>query len=281
MEGSVYDYITTEETAYKTVKIPLSNSKEWNMSEHIERCFNVANGWFHSGKNDDLRPYDDIATPIIDVAFRAENFDVKDIVPYVDDIENDYKSFIIRSYHPIFATESKLDDFIDEVIETSIVYDLVLFQINNDILPKVIPLQQIAFCDQTDVLSGSICIKHQFTIGDLLEMKGIWDDKKIDEAIVLSKQYKSNSMASDKKAKTTGKYIEIYELHGLLPERWLDTESKTDKYTNQLHIVCLYLDEKGNKKGLTLFSGKNKPIKERFKALKIDKARSFNRVNIL
>lgn len=278
MDSSVYDYITTEENAYKTIKVPLTNSKEWNMSEHIERCYNVANGWFHSGKNDDKRPYDDIATPIIDVAFRSENFDVKDITPYVDDVEQNYKSFIIKSYHPIFATESKLDDFIDEVIETSIVYDLVLFQIIEDeILPKVVPLQQIAFCDQTDVLSGSICIKHEYTISDLLEMKGLWDDAKIDEAIVLSQQNKSVAMTNGKKAKTTGKYIEIYELHGLFPETWLDSEGSKDKYKNQLHIVCFYLDEKGNKNGLTLFKGKNKPIKQRFKALKIDKVRSFGR----
>ena len=74
-----------EENNFKTVRVPLTRSKDWNMNEHIERCTNVANGWFHSGKNDGLRPYDDLATPIIDVSFRSEGFDVKDIVLFIND----------------------------------------------------------------------------------------------------------------------------------------------------------------------------------------------------
>ena len=277
MDSSVYDYIITEENSYKTSPVPLTNSKEWQMSEHIERCYNVANGWFHTGKNDDKRPYDDIVTPIIDVAFRSEGFDVKDMVPFVDDKDEEHKSFILKKYHPTFATKVHLDEFIDEVVETSIIYDLVLFKKTEEVLPEIVQLQKIAFCDQTDVLSGSICIKHQYTIGDLLDMRGVWDDSKIDEAIVLSQQNKSVSMSQDKKAKTSGKYIEVYELHGLLPEFWLDVEGSKDKYKNQLHIVCFYLDQRGDRQGLTLFKGTNKPIKQRFKTLKIDKTRSFGR----
>ena len=86
-ENDVFSYITTEENNFKTVRVALTSSKDWNMSEHIERCTNVANAWFHKGANDGMRHYDDIVTPVIDVAFRTEGFDVKDIVPYVDDVK--------------------------------------------------------------------------------------------------------------------------------------------------------------------------------------------------
>ena len=92
----VFSYIKTEETNYKTIRIPITKSKDWNMYEHIERCKNVSNAWFHQGSNDGMRPYDDIVTPILNVAFRTEGFDVKDIVPFVDDAKNSYKSFIIK-----------------------------------------------------------------------------------------------------------------------------------------------------------------------------------------
>lgn len=277
MDKSVYDYIISEETAFQTRKIPITNSKDWGFKEHIERCTNVANGWFHSGQNDDKRPYDDIATPIIDVAFRAENFDVKDIQPFVDDKDEYYKSFFVRKYHPIFATREKLDDFIDETVETSVIYDLVLYKRTSNVLPDIVKLQTIAFCDQSDVLSAPICIKHQNSIADMLEQKGVWNDEKIDEAILYASQGKSVSTANGKEAKSSGKFIDVYELHGLLPESWLVDGGSNSKYVNQLHIICFYLDQKGEKQGLHLFKGKDKAIKERFKALKIDKVRSFGR----
>lgn len=276
MVSNVYDYIKDGETNFK-LSIPLTNSKDWNFQEHVERCFNVANGWYHKNKNDGSIPFDDIVTPIIDVAFRSEGFDVKDIVPFIDSVGQEHKSHIIKKYHPVFARNEKLDDFIDETVETSIIYDLVLFEETTNILPTIVPLQKIAFLDQTDALAGSICIKHQYTISELLGMKGKWDNDKIDYAITLSKHNKTVSMANDKEAKTSGNYIEIYELNGFLPANWIDDNANPDNYSDQLHIVCFYLDTNGDKKGLTLYSGKNKAVKEKFKALKIDKVRSFGR----
>ena len=84
----VFAYITTEKNNWRTARVPLTNSKDWNMYEHIQRCTNVANAWYHNGKNDGMRPYNDIVTPILNVAFRSEGFDVKDIIPFVNNAEN-------------------------------------------------------------------------------------------------------------------------------------------------------------------------------------------------
>ncbi len=278
MEGKdVFSYITTEESSFKTARVPLTSSKDWNMSEHIERCTNVANAWFHKGQNDGLRPYDDIVTPVIDVAFRTEGFDVKDIIPYVDDIKQHYKSFLVKKYHPQWARKNELDTFIDEVVETSIIYDLALVKNINNTRPEVVDLKTIAFCDQTDVMAGPICIKHQYTIAELTEFKGKWDDDKIDQAIIMSLQEKSNAIAGDQKAKTPSKYIEVYELRGDLPEYWLDPTGETFKYVPQMHLVCFYTDISGNKNGITLYKGKDKKLSDNFKALKIDAVRSKGR----
>lgn len=276
-EKDIFAYITTEETNFKTVRVALTSSKDWNMSEHIERCTNVANGWFHQGKNDGLRPYDDIVTPIIDVAFRSEGFDVKDIVPYVDSAKENYKSFLIKKYHPQWARENELDTFIDEVVETSIIYDLVLVKNVNNARPEVIDLKTIAFCDQTDVMAGPICLKHQYTIAELVAFKGKWDDEKIDIAITQSVAEKENPIAGEQKTKTPSKYIEVYELRGNLPELWINEEGERYKYTPQMHIVCYYKDNAGEKQGITLYKGEDKPLSDNFKALKIDTVRSKGR----
>lgn len=273
----VYQFIKGEENTWKTTYIPLTDSKEWNMYEHIQRCTNVANGWFHTGKNDGNRPYDDIVTPIVNVAFRTEGFDVKDIVPFVDDAYKNYKSFLVKKYHPKWARKQQLDTLIDEVVESSIIYDLVILKDIGGVRPEVQKLQTIAFCDQTDALAGPICFKHSYSIAELLEYKGKWKDEKIDLAILKAKQSKEAPLAKGKEAKTPGKYIEVYELHGKLPEHWLPGGGDLLKYADQLHIVCYYLDENGEEQGLTLYSGKERPISEIFEQLKIDQVKSYGR----
>lgn len=270
MDKEIYDYIISEQTNYKTVRVPITDSVDWNMPEYIERCTNVANGWYHSGKNDGLRPYQDIVTPIINVARRSEGFDVKDIVPFVNDADDYYKSFLIAKYHPQWARKNELDTFIDEVVESSIIYDLVVVKNVNNVRPEVIKLQQIAFCDQTDFLSSPFALRHQYTPAQLVEFKGKWNADKIDEAIVMAEAEKNVVTPNNQqKVKTTGKYIEVFELHGNLPESWLVDGGDKYKYTPQLHIVCFYTSSDGKKNGITLYKGKSKPITDLFKTLVI------------
>jgi len=274
---TVFDYIKQEENNWKTVRIPLTSAKDWNMYEHIERCTNVANAWYHTGKNDGNRPYDDIVTPIINVAFRTEGFNATDIVPFVDNIEKSYMSFIIKKYHPQWARKHELDTIIDDLVETSIIYDLGLIKNFNNDVPEVIDLRSIAFCDQTDVLKGPLCLRHYYSISELVEMKGKWNADKIDEAIILSEESKKVRIANDQTAKTPGKYIEVYELRGRLPKVWIDESADPYEYADQLQIVCFYTDAENQRQGITLYKGKDKPLTKNFKALKIDRVRSKGR----
>lgn len=272
-----FEYIIVEENNWKTARVPLTQSKDWNMREHIERCTAVANGYYYQGKNDGLRPYDDIVTPIINVAFRSEGFDVKDIIPYVDEVDNNYKSFLIKKFHPEWARKYELDTIIDDVVETSVIYDLVLVKNINNVRPEVVDLKTIAFCDQTDVMAGPICIKHQYTPAEMVEFKGKWDDTAIDRAITLAVQEIEVGIAENRKVKMPGKYIEVYELRGNLPATWLNSEADMNEFVPQMHIVCFYDDKDGNKQGITLYKGTDKPLADNFKALKIDRVRSRGR----
>lgn len=275
-EIDVFSYIQKEKSSFKVDRVPLTRNKDWNFSEHIERCVSVSNGWFNKGKNDGLRPYDDIVTPVINVAFRSEGFDTKDIVPYVDDIAQSYKSFLIKKLHPQWARKNELDTFIDDVTESSVIYDLVIVKNVEKVRPEVVDLKTIAFCDQTDALAGPLCIEHNFTISELTAMKGKWNTEKIDTAITLSKSEKKISTANDQTIKTPSKNILVYELRGNLPDHWREG-GEVGKYSNQAFYVCYYNNEDGKKEGITLFSGKDAPLTDNFKQLKIDRVRSKGR----
>lgn len=268
MNNNVYSFIISEEANYKAVRVPITTSKDWNMHEHIERCTNVANAWYHSGNNDGKRPYDDIVSPVLNVARRLEGFDVKDIIPFVNNAQKSYKSFLIKKFHPKWARENELDSFIDELVDSSIIYDLALVKKNTkQAKPELVKLQQIAFCDQTDVLGGPLCLKHSFSPSDMDEFRSVWESDKIDETITMARAEKTVSSANDRTVKTPGKYIEVYELHGSMPESWLYDDGDPYKYVPQLHIVSFYASQDGSKNGITLYKGKSKKTKEIFKAL--------------
>ena len=284
----VYEYIITEKTSYETSTIPLTDNWEWSMFEHIKRSFSLKNSKFSSGNNDNNRPFKNIIRPILNVQYRTEGFDVKDIVAFVNDAKNYYKSFLVKKFHPRWARANNIDTFIDELVESYVDYGLALVKNVNDVRPEVVPLQRLAFCDQTDILTGALCELHQYSPDQLREMAGKWNAEEIEFAINMAKDKKSVSLAK-KDAKTPSKYVEVYELHGTLPATWLnkddavrketdaygieteiDEREYTDEneYVSQMHIVTFYKAEDGNKKGICLF--KSRERRPRYKAIKRD-----------
>lgn len=273
----IYSYILQEETNYRTERVPLAtNWRDWNMREHVDRSFTLLNSRFYQGAQDYKRPFNNIILPIRNVNLRSEGFDVKDAQIYVDNPDHYHKSAIARKFHNWWAKENKIDTAIDESVESYFDYGLALLKNVNEARPEVVQLQQIAFCDQTDILSGPICLKHNFSIPELIDMKGKWNSNEVDRAILAAKFMKNIDPADDDTVTTPGKYVAVYELEGMFPESWLGREKlgeewqDTGKYSLQTHIVTYYLSPQDNttKVGITLFKGKRK--KTIFKALKRD-----------
>lgn len=274
MQEDIYQYIVGQEAAYKTAKVPIVDGMEWSMYEHIRLSTLYKNSKFSTGADDGNRPFKNIIRPILNVAYRSEGFDVKDIEVYVNDAKNYYKSMLVRKFHNKWARDNDLDTFIDDIVESYVDYGGILAKDVNDIRPEVVPLQRLAFCDQTNILTGIICEKHSYSPTELLDMADYgWGDESngatatLQEVIKLSKSEKTANTLSGQKAKTPGKYIEVYELHGSMPDGWLTDDANKDdeeKYSAQIQIVCFYKKDDNNKAGITLFKGKEKTLPYKF-----------------
>lgn len=284
---NVFDYITSEEANYKTAKIPITDGWEWNMFEHVRKTTLYKNSKFAKGQNDGLRPFKNINRPILNVAYRSEGFDVKDIEPFVDDADLYYMSFLVRKFHAKWARANNIDTFIDETVESYVDFGLALVKNVNEVRPELVPLARLAFCDQTDILSGPLCEKHNYSPDQMSEMDGKWYPEAVEMSITQSKTEKKAALtgADGKTAKTPGKYIEVYELHGTFPETWLNTENgdkkegdegyveplygDSTKYSKQIHIVTYYVNQENKRTGICLFKGPER--KEIYKALVRDR----------
>lgn len=258
--------IIAEEAAY-SLPITVEDGWEWNMKNHIKTSLFYKHGRLLTGNSDD-KPIKNITKPILNVAYRAEDIDVKDIHIYVDNAELFHLSFLIKKYHDdVFARENDLDTFFDEVKEEKIDFGGSLIKRTNNVRPQKVPLQSIAFCDQTDILGGPLAIKHNLSPDKLKEMESMgWGEESngatisIDELIDLSTTYKVVDRQKGQQNATPGNYIEIYEVRGVLPTEWLEDNQvppAKNTYIKQVQIVAFYKDREGSRRGVTLFRGKD------------------------
>lgn len=270
---NIFDYVKAEESSYKVRGVTVAEGWDWGMSDHITKCILYKDGRLITGNSDD-KPVKNIILPIVNVHYRTEGFDVKNIEIFVDNPEEYYKSFLIRKFHEKWALEQGMDTFIDEVVMSYVDFGGVLVKKVKGARPEVIPLQKLAFCDQTDLLAGPFAIKHQYSIDQLSEKRDVWSSEAIDEVINQARQEKINDQAQGQSSKTPGKNIVVYEVHGVFPKVWRTDgteetdETDADTYERQIHIIAYYNTKDVKNKGVTLFKGKEKD--GLFKVLKRD-----------
>ena len=261
--SNIYDYIESQEAEYQQ---PISiNGWEWNMAQHIQTSFYYKHGRLLNGQ-DDMTPVKNITRPILNLQYRAEDIDVKDVVLYVDDPDNYHLSFLVKKYHDdVFIPENDLDTFFDEVKEAKIDYGGGLAKKMAGARPENVDLQSIAFCDQTNMLSAPIGIKHFFNPAELKDMaKAGWGDEangatmSIDDLIELSEYSKEDDPETGRENKTSGAYIEVYEVHGVLPNSFLRDDGEDNEYTRQMHIVGFYKGKDDERRGVILFRKEEK-----------------------
>lgn len=271
MPPTIYDFIKEEEAAYE-LPVTVVDGYDWSMKQHIRTTILYKNSQFTTGK-DDNKPFKNIIRPILNLQYRAEGFDVKDIELFVNSQDEYYKSFLIRKYHDKWARENGMDTFIDELVESYVDFGGALVKKTTAARPEVVPLQSVVFADQTDLLSGAFALKHYYNPDQLLEMadRG-WGKESngatatLEDTVFLSQNSKS---VGNKETATPSKYIEVYEVHGVLPESYLKADGDPHKYVAQMQICTFYMNEKDERQWITLFAlPEKKPI---FKTILRDK----------
>jgi hypothetical protein len=253
--NEVFDYILNQETRYQTTPITVVEGYEWSMYEHCKRTLMYLNSRYESGDFGD-RPFNNIILDKINLQHRAVDIDVADVNVFVDNPEEYYKSFLTRKYHVKWARTVDLGEFFNDMTETWTDYGGVIAKNEYTGKPRVVPFNTIAFVDQTNIAKGPICEKHFFEPSELMEYSGKWKNIEFTIELATKERQHKEVEKTNQIIETPTQYVEVYELHGMLPESYLKEDGDPYKFVRQMHVVAYYIDEKGDKCGVTLFKGK-------------------------
>lgn len=266
MRPDIFSYITEQENLYQTEEVRVGDNWLWSMRNHVQMIFHLKNGVFFTGANNWLRAFKNIMEPLLQLSYWSEDLEVSDVVFFIENTKGRIMSFLVKKYHDeVFTKEHNLDTLFDDITESDLDYGGVLVQKTNTPRPEVLPLNAIAFCDQTDILGGPIAFKHFFSPSKLRKMsKAGWGDEKngadisIEELCVLAEPQKdAPGTGSTKRNEVTGKVIPIYVVRGALPEHYLKDNGEMDYHCDQVHVVAFFTNAKGKKVGCTLYKKKD------------------------
>ena len=194
----------------------------------------------------------------------AEDIDVKDIVLFIENEDKYHLSFLVKKYHDdVFVKEHNLDTLLDEINQSRIDYGAGLIMDIGEAKPQVINLEEIAFCNQSDMLSSPLGLKFYMSPNELQDMedRGWGDESKgathtIEEVISLSRS-ESSSSSGNSKEPVKGKYVQVYVITGYMPQSYLD-DSDSEEYVYQRQVICFYKSKDTNgkdlKQGVTLLA---------------------------
>jgi len=262
---SIYSYIREEENKFETQEVQVGENWYWNFKHHVQLIFHLIHGVFYTGANDWLRTFSQIMRPLLRLSYWTEDLEVKDVVFFSDNKNGRVKSFFYKKYHDeVYVREHDLDTLFDEITESDITYGGALLQ-KGVKRPEVLPLQSIAFCDQTDLLGGSVGFKVNFSPDKLREMSKFgWGkesngaDISIEDLCVLATQDKT-PVGLENQNQVSSKSIEVYIVRGNLPEHYLKDNNNMEDWYNQLQIRAFYTKKDGaynGKEGVCLYRKK-------------------------
>ena len=277
MSPNIFSFIKTQESSYETEEIRVGDNWLWNMRNHIQLIFHLKNGVFYTGENNWLRAFKQVMRPLLRLSYWTEDIEVKDVVFFIEGQDNRALSFLIKKYHDeVYVREHDLDTLFDEITESDIDYGGVLNQKGVE-RPETLPLNSVAFCDQTDLIGGPVGFKMFFTPNKIRTMSKFgWGEESngatisLNELATLALQEKDPvGTQENMKNQTPGKVVEVYVVRGSLPAHYLYEDDDLENHYNQLQVVAFYTKKGGRyngKEGCILYRKKEEEGNLKFHA---------------
>lgn len=262
MEKSIHEIVREVKHNYENEDIDTVEGLDFNMYDRIVENEFLTNARYMSGDEDDngdLKPFHDIITRIIDNSRSAEEIDTKDLKLVSNDPDFYVRARLLNAYNQDWLQEKRMDQFLNEAIETRIKHGGLLVKVTeteDDVDLEVVDWTNF-MGDAADLDSGIKVLNNFYTPSALVE-KGMemgWDMEAVNRAIELYAESDQDDEFREQR-ETTGKYILVREVSGVMEKRYMDDNAGEFEYSYQVHYTAgsEFHNEKDGEAGVTLDS---------------------------
>lgn len=256
---TVGSLIRKAENDYVSGKTQISKYVTFSQYENIEKIDAYLNSKHISGETDSIgreKPFFNIVTGAVNIWYRATDIDRKDIRIKATKRSDVAGAFLATIHLQEWMKKDAFGVFLNEWGRSLARYGstVVKFVTKKDGLhANVMPWNRI-ICDTVDFDAAPVIEKLYFTQGQLKNNKA-YDKEKVKE---LLNALEVREGIGQEKRDNRNEYIELYEIHGLMPLFYLTgEEDDKETYVQQMHVISFFKNEKtGEYEEFTLLKGK-------------------------
>lgn len=236
------------ENDYISGTTQISKYVSFSQYENIEKIDAYLNSKHTSGETDSMgreKPFFNIVTGACNIWYRATDIDRKDIRIKATSSKDYIGAFLATIHLQEWMKRDAFGQFLNEWGRALARYGsaVVKFVEKSDGLHSEVVSWNRLISDTVDFDNNPVIEKIYLTQGQLMTNKSY--DK--DQVEALLSKLKAREGIGREKKDTKNDYIELYEIHGLLPKSYLtDNDDDNDEFVQQMHVVSYLKNEKGN-----------------------------------
>ena len=234
----IFSYIRTTRSTYESETIEVVAGYRYSQRKTIEKITKYSASQYDGDNKDAILgelPFDSVSIEPVEKEIEATDFDNADIEvrPKTNTDAAKYKAMIATKALRDYADETGFATTLNDICTTRARYGGVLVKDTDD-GTKVVPWANV-ITDQSDIMAGTIIERHYYTPAELKKMKG-W--KNVDEAITSATQRRAANLSGTRGNDTHGHLIEVYEVHGSLPEAMIKADGEPLNYIQYMYVVA-------------------------------------------
>lgn len=263
-EKSVLDLVREAEELDRTGNTTISKYVVYNQRETIEKVDAYVNSKHISGETDSMgreKPFFNIVTAAVNIWYRATDIDRKDITIKASKAAHTAMAFIATMLLGDYMKKMRIGVFLNNWGKTLATYGSAVskwVEKDGELIAEVVPWNRL-ICDPVDFENNIVIEKLYFTEAQLRAKKE-YNQNMVDQ---LCNSKESRKTMDDQNKDNKNDYIEVFEVHGMLPLSLLTgKESDEHNYVQQMHVVTYNARKDGNNENkfddYTLYAGREK-----------------------
>jgi hypothetical protein len=267
--SSIYEFVKEQRENYRSRTIEITEGYDFSQYQTLRTIELYHNSKFETGNKDSLlreKPFYNICKFRVNVATRATDLDTKNVKVKSEKLGADDAAFLLNLKNRNWMKQSAFAVFLNKFGHVRAKYGGALVkktEQHGDLALHIMQWRNM-ITDQVDIQAGVKIERHYYTPADLkTSPPSGWTN--IDRAIETAKksQQATAGKSPGKQNITPGAYIEVYEVHGVLPtcylagtsDKYPETYGSEDSYERMMVAVVLDESDKDTVNGVTLFAG--------------------------